>query len=86
MPYDEFIKAAQNVREFWRPIDWLYYNLDIERFDEWILEQYARREAGLKRRRPGSSRATPRRPSGERSPPCATRAATSIRRSARSSK
>ena len=48
VPYAEFNKPAQNVRELWRKIDWLYYNLDIERFDEWILEEYTRREAGLK--------------------------------------
>ncbi len=48
VPYAEFSKPAQNVRELWRKIDWLYYNLDIERFDEWILEEYTRREAGLK--------------------------------------
>ena len=47
-PYAEFMKPAQNVREFWRPIDWLYYNLDNGRFDEWILEEYTRREAGMK--------------------------------------
>jgi hypothetical protein len=48
VPYDDFIKAAQNVRPFWRPIMWLYYNLDNERFDEWILEQYHRDEQKLK--------------------------------------
>jgi len=48
VPYAEFIKSAQNVREFWRGIDWLYYNLDNERFDQWILAEYRQREAGLK--------------------------------------
>ena len=48
VPYDQFIKAAQNVRPFWRPIMWLYYNLDNERFDEWVLEQYHRDEQKLK--------------------------------------
>ena len=50
VPYAEFVKSAQNVRELWRGIDWLYYNLDNERFDQWILEEYVRREAGLKQR------------------------------------
>ena len=47
VPYAEFLKPAQNVREMWRGIDWLYYNLDNERFDQWILEEYARREADM---------------------------------------
>jgi hypothetical protein len=50
VPYAEFVKSAQNVREFWRGIDWLYSNLDNERFDQWILEEYTRREAGLKQK------------------------------------
>ncbi len=48
VPYAEFMKAAQNVRELWRGVDWLYYNLDNKRFDAWILEEYARREADMK--------------------------------------
>ena len=86
VPYAEFIKAAQNVRGFWRGIDWLYYNLDNERFDQWILEEYTRREAGLKAAGGARySRATPARPRAGRSRRSATRAATSIRRWDRSS-
>jgi cellulase (glycosyl hydrolase family 5) len=48
VPYDEFKRAAQNVREFWVPIGWLYHNLDNQRFDEWLLEEYGRQEATLK--------------------------------------
>ena len=48
VPYDEFAKPAENVREFWRKVDWLYYNLNNEAFDEWILEQYHREESNLK--------------------------------------
>jgi hypothetical protein len=47
VPYDQFMKAAQNVREFWRPIAWLYHNLDIPAFDVWILEQYQREKPQL---------------------------------------
>ena len=50
VPYAEFMKSAQNVRELWRGVGWLYFNLDNERFDQWILEEYNRREAGLKQR------------------------------------
>ncbi|MGA2621615.1 MAG: cellulase-like family protein [Thermoguttaceae bacterium] len=53
VPYAEFMKPAENVREFWRGIDWLYFNLDNERFDEWILEEYTRREAGMKQQAAG---------------------------------
>jgi hypothetical protein len=47
VPYHEFMKVAQNIREFWRPIDWLYCNLDIPAFDTWILEQYDREKTQL---------------------------------------
>lgn len=41
VPWDEFMKPAQNVREFWRPIMWLYENLDNARWDEWVAGRYA---------------------------------------------
>lgn len=47
VPYDQFMQAAQNVREFWRSIDWLYCNLDNRAFDEWIVEQYGREKVQL---------------------------------------
>jgi hypothetical protein len=47
VPYDQFMKAAQNVREFWRPIDWLYCNLDNRAYDEWLIEQYRREKPTL---------------------------------------
>ena len=45
--YDQFVRAAQNVRAFWRPIHWLYCNVDNRAFDEWVLEQYGREKADL---------------------------------------
>lgn len=50
VPYAEFAPAAENVREMWRTIGWLYYNLDNEAFDVWALEQYRRDEAKIKAR------------------------------------
>jgi hypothetical protein len=47
VPYDQFMKAAQNVREFWRPIDWVYCNLDNRAYDEWLIEQYGREKTAL---------------------------------------
>ena len=41
VPWDRFMAAAGGIREWWRPIMWLYYNLDNARFDEWIGELYA---------------------------------------------
>jgi len=40
VPYAVFEKPAQNVREFWRPFDWLYENLKNEEWDRWMLEHY----------------------------------------------
>jgi hypothetical protein len=49
VPYDRFMKAAENVGTVaWRARDWLYYNMDNRAFDEWILEEYKREEASLK--------------------------------------
>jgi hypothetical protein len=48
VPYDEFAKAAPLVRKYWCPVGWLYHNIDIPRFDQWILEQYRHDEAQLK--------------------------------------
>ncbi len=47
VPYDQFMQASQNIRAFWRPIDWLYYNLNIPAFDAWIVEQFQREKAAL---------------------------------------
>ncbi len=47
VPYGQFVKAAPNVRAFWCPIAWLYHNMDLERFDKWVLEQYKKDEAQL---------------------------------------
>ena len=40
VPWDEFTEPAQNVREFWRPILWLYENLDNEKWDRWVARQF----------------------------------------------
>ncbi len=50
VPYQEFQAAASNIRPWWIPIQWLYYNLDNQRFDAWIAEQYRRDEVTLKAR------------------------------------
>jgi hypothetical protein len=50
VPYAEFAKPAENVREMWRTVDWLYYNLNNEAFDAWALEQYRQDEAKIKAR------------------------------------
>ncbi|HUU58933.1 MAG TPA: cellulase-like family protein [Phycisphaerae bacterium] len=47
VPYEQFAGPAGNIREFWRPIHWLYHNLDVARFDEWILQQYRRDQAAI---------------------------------------
>ena len=41
VPWDRFMAAAGGIREWWRPIMWLYHNIDNARFDEWIGELYA---------------------------------------------
>ena len=47
-PWAEFMKAAKNIREFWRSVCWWYDNLDNDRFDEWALEEFHRREAAMR--------------------------------------
>lgn len=48
VPYDEFLKSAQNMREYWQPIMWLYDNLDNARFDQWMLDQLAERKTEIR--------------------------------------
>ncbi len=38
MPWDACMKRAANVRPFWRPIMWLYENLDNAAFDAYMME------------------------------------------------
>ena len=40
VPWDEFMKPAQNVKEFWRPIMWMFENLDNEKWDLWVAESF----------------------------------------------
>jgi hypothetical protein len=37
VPFDQFMAAAQNVREFWRKIGYLYHNVDPAKFDQHVL-------------------------------------------------
>lgn len=39
-PWDEFMVPAQNVRPFWRPIMWMFENLDNDRWDAWVAERF----------------------------------------------
>ena len=39
MPWDACMKRAANVRQFWRPVIWLYENLDNAAFDAYMLER-----------------------------------------------
>jgi hypothetical protein len=47
MPYDEFLKAAQNVRQDWRAVDWLYDNIDRRAFDALLLKRYQKEKTAL---------------------------------------
>jgi hypothetical protein len=40
VPWDEFMKPAANIRPFWRPIMWLFENLDNARWDQWAAERF----------------------------------------------
>jgi hypothetical protein len=40
-PWEQFMLPARNVREFWRPIMWLYENLDNDKWDRWVERQFA---------------------------------------------
>jgi hypothetical protein len=34
------MKPAQNIRPFWRPMMWLYENLDNAKWDEWLAVSF----------------------------------------------
>ena len=40
VPWHLFLEPARNVREFWRPIMWLYENLDNGRWDRWVAQEF----------------------------------------------
>jgi len=40
VPWDVFEKPAQNIREFWRKVVWMYENLDNDRWDQWAAERF----------------------------------------------
>ena len=41
MPWEEFCQRAERVRPTWRPIGYLYDNLDNERYDWYCLRHYS---------------------------------------------
>jgi len=40
VPWDDFMKPAANVRQFWRPIMWLFENIDNAKWDAWVAERF----------------------------------------------
>ena len=40
VPWDEFMKPAANIRPFWRPIMWLFENLDNAKWDSFVAERF----------------------------------------------
>ena len=46
-PWDQYMKPAENIREFWRPVMWLYDNLDNEKWDAWAAELYGQHKEQL---------------------------------------
>lgn len=50
IPFAEFKENAQNLGETWMKTLWLYHNLDIARFDRWMLDRYDELEPRLKER------------------------------------
>jgi len=38
--WDEFMKPAANIRPFWRPVMWMFENLDNEKWDAWVAERF----------------------------------------------
>lgn len=40
VPWDEYMKPAANINSFWRPIMWLFDNLDNARWDLWAAERF----------------------------------------------
>ena len=47
-PWDEYMVPAQNIREFWRGSDWLYDNLDNDRYDYWWFQHFGEWEPKIK--------------------------------------
>lgn len=47
-PWDEYMVAAQNVREDWRAMHWLYDNLDNDRYDYWWFLHFGEWEPHIK--------------------------------------
>lgn len=47
--YEEFVLHTRELGKDWTNWFWLYHNLDISRFDRWMLERYAEYEPKLKR-------------------------------------
>ena len=47
VPWDEYMKPAQNIRAPWRARHWLYDNLDNAKWDAWVADRYAGRESRI---------------------------------------
>jgi hypothetical protein len=47
-PWDQYMVPAQNIREFWRGISWLYDNLDNDRYDYWWFRSFGEWEPKIK--------------------------------------
>lgn len=50
VPWDEYMKPAQNIRTPWRARHWLYDNLDNTKWDAWVAARYAEWEARIRER------------------------------------
>ena len=49
LPFQEFAAAGPDAGEGWAARMWMYHNLDISRFDRFMLDQYAEREESIKK-------------------------------------
>jgi hypothetical protein len=50
VPWDEYMKPAQNIREPWRARHWLYDNIDNLKWDAWVAASYAEWEERIRGR------------------------------------
>jgi hypothetical protein len=46
--YEDFVPRTRELGEGWTNNFWLYHNLDISRFDRWMLERYAEYDPKVK--------------------------------------
>ena len=48
VPWDDFMRPAQNIRPFWRPIMWMFENLDNMKWGQWVAERFTGWEARIR--------------------------------------